>query len=147
MSVEEIIENPTPGQATVLKFEVGRHRFGYRLPKVGDQNRIDRLVAAKVNFGDATNVLSSIALGSLMRQAELEVGLMPRIVEGEEVNFGECAPSHWMKTVTLDDGKRTSVSFDNVDPAEFDAVCAEIDKLKKNRANSNQANSGTTAKE
>lgn len=137
----------TPGVDRVVLFSVKGCQFGFRRPSQADRGEVARRVALKVAPVTGLSIEADIiaangdtAIGSMWEwEARLEVGLVPRKDrDGKLRSLGEIAPTHWL------DGD--IVSFANVDPEEFEAVCrflAESVFAPKN--DQAQATSGASA--
>lgn len=128
----------TPGVDRVKVFRVGAHEYGFRRPSRGDLAEIWRRFAAKLivtGIQTESDVLSQHDGMPLLWEARLEVGLVPRLarLNGTAValGIGERAPAHWLQEV---EGQPARISFDNVDPDEFDAVCEQLEVLFKKKA-------------
>lgn len=115
----------TPGQDRVLRVSVRGYVFGYRRPSRADLSDIARRYALKVapvtGLPVEADTIAQMAGDALHREAELEVLLVPRRRRNNEsMPLGETAPAHWL------DGE--AISFDHVDPDEFDEVVEAIRK-------------------
>jgi hypothetical protein len=125
------------GPDRTLQFSVRSSEFRLRRPSRADVAEIYRRFARKVvSAAPATAdaevhdiarvVLSSLDGGALLSEARLEVLLTPR----ESANLGERAPAHWLRQIKAADDVTvvaTVVSFEEVDPQEFDEVARFVD--------------------
>lgn len=115
------VQKATPGVDRVVLFTVRGHEFGFRRPSRADLSDVARRFALKiapVTQSDIESRTIELLEGPALEwEARLEIGLAPRHArDGKSINLGERAPGHW-----LDNG---AVSFANVDPEEFNEVCA-----------------------
>lgn len=131
-----------PGQDRVVRVSVRGHEFGYRRPSRADLSDVTRRYALKVTGATGLNVETDVIQAMdgkpLQDEARLEIGLVSRRTrDGKTLALGETAPTHW-----LVDGV---VSFDNVDPEEFDEVVAAIDAALAKKNDPPNPNSGGSA--
>ncbi|MEO8753200.1 MAG: hypothetical protein ABI624_11050 [Casimicrobiaceae bacterium] len=126
----------TRGADRTLQFSVRGSEFRARRPSRADQAEIYRRFVRKICSAApaadvvaqdiARAVLNNLDGGALLSEARLEVLLTPR----DGAALGERAPSHWLRQVKgLDETTvvATLVTFDEVDPEEFDEVARWVD--------------------
>lgn len=141
---DEAFAGTTPGRDRVVFVQVGGHQFGYRKPTRADVAEAHRKLTAKLTAtavlpgAPEADILNNMNGKSFQWEARLEIGLLPRRRGNEVINLGESAPEHWLWIERDADGKelRRQVSFDEVDPAEFDAVVAALEQALAGNASS-----------
>jgi len=134
--------NPTPGNG-VFHFQVNGKSFTYRWPTQADIDRISRIQAANMTvnagFTEGEARIASETLGLLNGngiewEARLQVGLLPRQRrDGSVLSLGEGAPESWKQTRKFAGQDVTEISFDDVDPDEFNEVCQVIREADEER--------------
>jgi len=135
----------TPGRDRVVLFDVNGRPFGFRRPSRGDVAQTYRRFAAKsagsLGLPTEQHVLLNWDGDALLWEARLEVGLAPRVEDGKVLDLGETCPPNWLRGGTI--------SFESVDPEEFDSVCKFLDAevFKKKATPSVTAPSGPSATE
>lgn len=112
-------------------------RWVWRIPTRADDREAMARFAAKLarraSSALEAQLVDSLDGPNLMWEAMLEVGLVPRRLNGTVVDLGETAPEHWFAPVKDAQGQEIArmVVFDHVPPEEFVEVVRELDRKKK----------------
>jgi len=128
----------TPGVDRVVRFALNGSEFGCRRPSRGDLAEIHRRFAMKLTLtgvAGESDILNAYDGGALLWEARFEVCLLPRLKNGQALNLGERAPTHWTEQIGHNGaGLRTVISFADVDPDEFDDACEACEAVFKKKA-------------
>jgi len=120
----------------VVTRSVGGQQFALRRPSRADNAQIWRLYTQKLTISGAlseTDLLNALDGDNLLWEARLGVLLVPyRDGRGQVLNRGETAPANWLEEALDFQSKPTGekiVSFADVAPQEFDAVCQAFEDV------------------